>query len=299
MELNLCETHPQDVPERFRRIYAFTTENLSGYLPQLEKKAGAVLTVLGSGDQLINLALLGRRDITCFDINPAAVFFAELKLAAIRLLSFEEFLAYLERSETRASSFSYKCFLRLAPLLSAAAREFFEGCYQANHFEGVATRNSALFNASFDSAGSYRRFNLYLASEKAFLKAREALDESRISFLVSEARNLASCLKEKMYGEVFLSNLADHCAKAGAGSEVGSLKSFVHETVEPLRKILSPEGHLLAAYVYDWSLGSKEKAHGEIDVPEVRDEVFGANAAFLQFEGVTKGSTDAVIILGA
>lgn len=53
----------------FQRIYPFTTEDISGYLPQLDLKGKKVFTLGSSGDQALNALLLGAREVTIFDIN--------------------------------------------------------------------------------------------------------------------------------------------------------------------------------------------------------------------------------------
>ena len=49
-------------------IYRFSNENISGYFKYLQNKEN-VLTVIGSGGQILNGILAGTRNFDCFDIS--------------------------------------------------------------------------------------------------------------------------------------------------------------------------------------------------------------------------------------
>ena len=63
----------------FQKIYPFTTENISGYITQMDIKDKSVLTVGSSSDQIFNSLLLGAKDVTLFDINEMASLFYKFK----------------------------------------------------------------------------------------------------------------------------------------------------------------------------------------------------------------------------
>ena len=77
--------------ERFSSIYSFTTENIAGYMNELDLTDKKVITVTGSSDHIINVILKGCTDITTFDINPLTKYYMDLKLSAIKELSYKEF----------------------------------------------------------------------------------------------------------------------------------------------------------------------------------------------------------------
>lgn len=56
----------------FQKIYPFTTENIAGYITQLDIKNKSVLTVGSSSDQVFNCLLLEAKEVTLFDINATA-----------------------------------------------------------------------------------------------------------------------------------------------------------------------------------------------------------------------------------
>ena len=72
-------------------VYLFTNENIPVILENSNLN-GKLLTVTASLDQALNAILYGVNDITMFDINKIAKFFAEHKISAIKFLSYEDFL---------------------------------------------------------------------------------------------------------------------------------------------------------------------------------------------------------------
>ena len=55
--------------KNFQSGYAFTTENISGYISNMDIKNKSVLTLGSSCDQVFNCLLLDAKDVTIFDIN--------------------------------------------------------------------------------------------------------------------------------------------------------------------------------------------------------------------------------------
>lgn len=63
----------------FQKVYPFTTEDISGYLTQLDVENKKILTVGSSADQALNAILLGAREVTIFDINEEKENFYKIK----------------------------------------------------------------------------------------------------------------------------------------------------------------------------------------------------------------------------
>ena len=60
-------------------IYKFTNERLSSYLPLFDFKNKDIMTVVGSGDHLLNILLNDINTLECFDINKFAYYYLVLK----------------------------------------------------------------------------------------------------------------------------------------------------------------------------------------------------------------------------
>ena len=81
--------------ERFNSIYPFTSENIAGYMSTLDLTDKKIITVTGSTDHILNAVLQGATKITTFDINPLTKPYMDLKISAIKNLSYEKFLKFL------------------------------------------------------------------------------------------------------------------------------------------------------------------------------------------------------------
>lgn len=71
-------------------VYAWTNEPLKEYY-DFDAKNKKVLAVTSSGDYILHAALAGSKDITAFDINRFAKYYAALKIALIKTYTYEEF----------------------------------------------------------------------------------------------------------------------------------------------------------------------------------------------------------------
>lgn len=63
----------------FQKVYPFTTENIAGYITQMDVKDKAVFTLGSSCDQAFNSLLLGAKEVTIFDINETVAEYYEIK----------------------------------------------------------------------------------------------------------------------------------------------------------------------------------------------------------------------------
>lgn len=84
----------EDCFKGYTRIYPFNTEDSASVFKKREENIEGkdVLTVTGSGDALLDLFLNGAENVTCFDCNGLAKYYAKLKFYAIKSgMSFEEY----------------------------------------------------------------------------------------------------------------------------------------------------------------------------------------------------------------
>ena len=85
-------------------IYRGTTEYIckSSYQNALRNRI-RILSVIASGDQIINSILLGSKDIECFDISRFPKYYLMLKIAAIKSLSWQQYLDFFFDGECSKS----------------------------------------------------------------------------------------------------------------------------------------------------------------------------------------------------
>lgn len=71
--------------------YGFSNENIAEYYPKYITPDSKVLTVCGSGDQVLSAVLYGAKKVDCFDCNKLAYYNLMLKIYAVKFLDFNDF----------------------------------------------------------------------------------------------------------------------------------------------------------------------------------------------------------------
>ena len=104
------------------RIYPFSNENIGEFLEGFDLEGKSVITVGSSGDQVLNAVYRGATDVTLFDANIFARYYVELKIAAIKNLSLEEFLKYF----TSDNILDWKYYSKVSHDLSDEAKLFWD-----------------------------------------------------------------------------------------------------------------------------------------------------------------------------
>ena len=122
-------------------IYRFSNENITSYFHHLQNKE-KVLTVIGSGAQILNGILAGTRNFDCFDISIFPEYYLYLQLASILALSKEEYLNYYF-SEDRDILFCDELYDKISEKLNGKYKEFWDTLYMFD--DGIDIYNSLLF----------------------------------------------------------------------------------------------------------------------------------------------------------
>ncbi len=227
---------------RFKRIYPFTTENISGYLPTFELEGKKVLTVGSSGDQAINIALSGCSDITVLDICPFAKEYFYLKNASIHVLSREEYERFLMQYGfflnifNNPNVFDKKTFEKIKEKiyeLDADSLYFWEQLLSKKRPQQVRQK---LFSDDEYKRHNIRKINPYLQSEEAFEQTKGMLSNATITFKESDIT------KEELtssFDSILLSNIP-------CNYKIEETKRLI----ERLMPHLTDEGSLLISYLY-------------------------------------------------
>lgn len=75
----------------YSACYVFSNENLSEYYPKFNMVDGKILTICGSGDQVLMSVLSGAKKVDCFDSNCLTYYNLMLKICGIMHLDYDEF----------------------------------------------------------------------------------------------------------------------------------------------------------------------------------------------------------------
>lgn len=188
-------------------IYRFTNEDITSYYHHLINKK-KVLTVIGSGNQVINGILAGTKCFDCFDISMFPEYYLYLHLAAISALSKEDYIKYF-LSEDREEVFSYDFYEKIATNLKDKYKEFWDSLYDYN--EGIDIYKSLLFRQDFYKEETIIEQNPYL-QDNNYEKIKTILRTDPIKISTTTADILTTTFKNK-YDLINLSNILSYYFK--------------------------------------------------------------------------------------
>ncbi len=247
----------------YSSMYTFTTENIDGYLRKIDVSGKDILTVTASGDHLINMALRGAKSIDNFDVNRNTYFMAELKIAALEALGYEEFLTFFTDSEKRRRDyagivavqrkvdenphfFEYKIYLKIRPFLKEEVALYWDLLYEEYEFSGLKMEEKGLFLGG-DKEGAINS-NSYLKNEQEYAKARSAIQQVERRYYFSDILQIHQL--PATYDVIFLSNIYDYVTDDWHG--VMTEEAFHDYVANGLKPILNPDAQVAAAYQYHY-----------------------------------------------
>ena len=243
--------------ERFNSIYLFTTENIAGYMKDLNLHNKKVITVTGSGDHVINAVLKGARKITTFDVNPLTKYYLDLKLAAIKDLSLDEFKELLLYENK--NSFAYEVIKKLD--MNKESKKFWLDNLEKFNQSGLLLRKSTLFNTKYFDASRKIKENLYL-NEENYAIVKDNLKDVDIEFIEKNIKDLE--LNEE-YDYMFLSNISDYLKDIYE-------ENYLDKYQELISKFKAKVKNIYFAYVYDFG---NHNSRSDIDKFDLVVEKFG------------------------
>lgn len=191
-----------------RVVYPFSNENLDEIFADKDLTGKKVATVGSSGDQVLYAIQHGAKDITVMDANPMAQPYIELKLAAIKNLSYEEFLEYF----TYHNILNSKYYRKISHDLSDYTKGFWDNIIME---VGAEDNQDNVFQNLFQSIGVGRDFAVnrgalsYFKDKEKYKALKTKLDGCKIEFIVSQFEDFESALKDK-YHLILLSNIYDY-----------------------------------------------------------------------------------------
>lgn len=222
---------------KYDPIYQFSTENLQ-YLEKI--KGSKVLAVTGSFDQALNLVYEGSSEIDNYDVNVLTVYYAGLKYAAMKCLTYQEYLAFFAGDNL----LDYDTYSRLRPYLHQTLMNYWDFIYELFNKDNNAIKNSRLFQNS-GTIGQIIGSNPYLKDEKAYNKTKNQLDNVKINFL---EKNLTELSDDKKYDLILTSNIETYLVEDYFAPLTE--EEYVDFVKNKLSKLLNRFGIIQIAYQY-------------------------------------------------
>ena len=229
----------------YAKMYAMTTENISGFLNKHDLKDKKVLTVAGSGDQRYNCYLRGAREVICFDNNPLAELNMRLKDTAMQELDYVDFLKFFGVILDNKSNYFLDPFIfnKFKRYLDKDVYLFYD--FLINKFNRSPLGNAYeefLFNYS-----TIREFDDYIVKSN-FMELTDIMGDKSINFLNVNVANLPEILDGEKFDIILLSNISDYIHYVYPYPE-NHMKKY-KELIEKLVDNLYDGGIIQLGYVY-------------------------------------------------
>lgn len=246
-----------DEIKKYSRIYQNTTENIKEYMPYLEGNYKKALLPTASGDHQLEAILNGITEITCFDINRLSRYFVELKFAAIKNLSKNEFLNFMYEDIFNMNVFTYLK-NNLTEDISTFWQELFRSCSMqeivSNLFRKLGFRKNNLYLKGVDfSKYCAINFTRYL-EDNNYRSLQNRLRSIKIKYLNEDLSSLARTLNDT-YDLINLTNIYEY-----VNSQIfyNGDQIFTQSIID-LISHLNEDGKLLITYLYRCCLKDIER----------------------------------------
>lgn len=199
-------------------IYKKTNEKLNEFIDLLLNK-DKVLSVIGSGDQILNTLLTKPSKIDAFDISVFPKFFLKLKIASIKSLSRDEYIKFFfSTTETFLDEYYDDLYFdKIRKELDVDAEDFWTYLFQYNDWYDIY--NSTLFSSEsvFEEQAIIQ--NKYL-DHNEYYKLRDILQNVQINYIES---NLLDLKINDTYDLIYLSNILEYVKKSAYFDKIDEL----------------------------------------------------------------------------
>ena len=175
-------------------IYKTTNEDVTIY-EHLFKNKKELMSIIGSGDQVLNAIASGIYNIDCCDISVFPKYFLELKIGAIKALSKEEYIKFI------LDDFDEDLYDKTRPYLGKDTLEFWDSLF--NFFESYTIYNSTLFSSQTYNIDLQIDRNPYLMD---YEKTKKEVEKAHITYYDGDVYDILNQTK-KMYDLVNLSSV--------------------------------------------------------------------------------------------
>lgn len=228
-------------------MYIYGTEMISYYYPCMNIKNKGVLTIAGSGDQIINAYFFGAREVIGFDINKLVGYMVSLKIAAIKSLSYNDFLKFFGTGKNIAS-FDYELYLKFRLKLDKPTKIFFDSLYKYFKFKGKKLTKSTFINQREYIQASPKDINIYLKNNTNYIKTRALITNKKIKIIHSNVTKINYKIKKK-FDIINLSNVPNFLTGYVFKNRKDPIIDVYEKVFLKLKNLLVPKGKILF-YLY-------------------------------------------------
>ena len=191
-------------------IYKMANEDVSIYKDYL-KNSRRILSVISSGDQIIESITSEKKIIDCFDISKYPKYYLTLKLAAIKALKKEDYAKlFIESPLTTLDEYYDDLYYEnIRKNLNGIYKEYWDALF--SHTDWYEIFGSRLFQSDAMPNDFIYKSLSYLKDEN-YYKLRKNIENAELNFYEGDIFTLVSSLTSK-YDLVYLSNIIDYANK--------------------------------------------------------------------------------------
>ncbi|MFZ5955160.1 MAG: DUF3419 family protein [Nanoarchaeota archaeon] len=230
-------------------IYVYATEMVGIYYKNLNISGKKILTVCGSGDQVLNAYFYGAKEVIGFDLNERSKFILDLKKAGIKKFNYDEFLKFFGKFANEG--FDYKLYLKLMPDLTVTSRKFFDSLYKQFHLNGKNLVKSKYFRQRNDFSQDTQLINSYLRNDVNYRKIKNILIDKKIQFIQGNILEIYKKLNCNKFDIINLSNVPNYLVGSFIqNKESEPLMLFYNNVLLKLKNMLFDKGKI---FYYSYS----------------------------------------------
>lgn len=191
-------------------IYKMVNEDVSIYKDYL-KNSRRILSVISSGDQIIESITSEKKVIDCFDISKYPKYYLMLKLAALKALKKEDYVKlFIESPLTTLDEYYDDLYYEnIRKNLNGIYKEYWDALF--SHTDWYEIFGSRLFQSDAMPNDFIYKSLSYLKDEN-YYKLRKNIENAELNFYEGDIFTLVSSLTSK-YDLVYLSNIIDYANK--------------------------------------------------------------------------------------
>lgn len=233
----------------YSACYVFSNENLSDYYPRFNMNNGSVLTVCGSGDQVLMAVLYGAKRVDCFDTNCLTYYNLILKMNAVMFLDYNDFCSLYNLSNRVCDR--KKIYKKFYNYLSPDVKYFWDYIFINGELSLGVKQFFPYFFKERDEELYKAMERISYLSEDNFIKLKELLKVSEINFKKCDFLEVFDKYTDT-YDFINLSNISTYIDRL----------AFVKKVREAVCSHLNDNGNIMINY--SWGEANSIESINEI-----------------------------------
>ncbi len=182
-------------------IYRTTNEQIDKYQRYLKNREN-ILSIIASGNQILDTIYEGNKNITGFDISTFPKYYLELQIAALNTLGLKDYINFIY-GDIDDEKFD-DMYDTIHPILEKEAKKFWDGLL--NFFDFSEITASTLFSNEIVYPKNIIERNIYLQSEENYQRLKDNIQQVNLKYVTGDIFSLAKEL-DTSYDFINLSSI--------------------------------------------------------------------------------------------